>query len=127
MKPDHDLRFESSCQGSLVVAPGRAQAMKTVPLCLVSCLLARDVAARNPLVIVPGLTGSALEVQEEDAPMPHALCKRNTKDQWMQVWVSPAPQLHAQFAVPSHVLLQEARAFWATFRHPESPIERNQP
>ena len=45
-------------------------------------------SVNHPLIIVPGLTGSGLEVKEHDAVMPHVFCKRQSDD-WMKVWVSP--------------------------------------
>ena len=58
-----------------------------------SCFLAESFAANHPLIIVPGLTGSGLEVKEHDAPMPHSFCKTGTRGKWMKVWVSPVFQL----------------------------------
>ena len=69
-----------------------ANAMALLNRCaLFLAVLGESFAANHPLVIVPGLTGSALEVREHDAPMPHWFCKRDTKDKWMKVWVSPVP------------------------------------
>ncbi|CAE7679204.1 LCAT1 [Symbiodinium sp. CCMP2456] len=68
--------------------------MKILWLWLVAGGIARgDGAGNRPLILVPGLTGSALEVQERDAPMPHFWCKRNTSNEWMQIWVSPVQAL----------------------------------
>ncbi|CAE7548931.1 Lcat [Symbiodinium sp. CCMP2592] len=68
--------------------------MKILWLWLVARGIAREDGAGNrPLILVPGLTGSALEVQERDAPMPHFWCKRSTSNEWMQIWVSPVQTL----------------------------------
>jgi len=40
------------------------------------------------VVLVPGLTGSGLEAQLSDAPMPHSWCKTSTGGSWMRVWVA---------------------------------------
>eukprot|EP00490_Sorites_sp_Unknown_P012511 CAMPEP_0114696282 /NCGR_PEP_ID=MMETSP0191-20121206/72374_1 /TAXON_ID=126664 /ORGANISM="Sorites sp." /LENGTH=412 /DNA_ID=CAMNT_0001993713 /DNA_START=45 /DNA_END=1283 /DNA_ORIENTATION=+ len=56
-------------------------------------LWTESVAANHPLIIVPGLTGSGLEVKEHNAAMPHSWCRRDTKGKWMKVWVSPVQVL----------------------------------
>mmetsp|Transcript_54691 Transcript_54691/g.97575 ORF Transcript_54691/g.97575 Transcript_54691/m.97575 type:complete len:424 (+) Transcript_54691:47-1318(+) len=58
------------------------------PLSLLSFASAA-VAVNPPLVLVPGLTGSALEVREKEAHMPHIFCKGDTQGGWMKVWVEP--------------------------------------
>ncbi|CAK9076008.1 unnamed protein product [Durusdinium trenchii] len=46
----------------------------------------------HPLIIVPGLTGSGIEVEEHGASMPHLFCRKKADD-WMKVWVSPVQVL----------------------------------
>eukprot|EP00438_Fugacium_kawagutii_P017967 Skav216375 [mRNA] locus=scaffold3826:12393:14801:+ [translate_table: standard] len=60
---------------------------------LFSVLLTESFSANLPLIIVPGLTGSGLEVKEHGAPMPHSICRTDTKGKWMKVWVSPVQVL----------------------------------
>ncbi len=52
-------------------------------------LFATGFAVNHPLILVPGLTGSGLEIKEHDAVMPHSICRTHTKGEWMKVWVSP--------------------------------------
>ena len=68
-----------------------------LPWLLGLCAREADAASNRPLILVPGLTGSPLQVQEHEAVMPHMWCKRNTGVDWMQVWVSPAPGLQSVF------------------------------
>jgi len=44
-------------------------------------------AGAPPVVLVPGLTGSGLEEQMDNAPMPHFWCTSDTGGKWMRVWV----------------------------------------
>ena len=60
---------------------------KRLALCGVFCFA----AANRPVVLVPGLTGSGLEVKQHAAAMPHWYCKKDTHDKWMKAWVDPAP------------------------------------
>eukprot|EP00928_Gymnodinium_smaydae_P011850 TRINITY_DN14335_c0_g1_i1.p1 TRINITY_DN14335_c0_g1~~TRINITY_DN14335_c0_g1_i1.p1 ORF type:complete len:448 (+),score=71.88 TRINITY_DN14335_c0_g1_i1:38-1345(+) len=46
-----------------------------------------------PVVIVPGLTGSALEARLTHAPMPHAFCKHDSGGKWFNTWVRVAELL----------------------------------
>lgn len=68
---------------------------QAAPLLLVPLLTSAE-RPRPPLVLVPGLTGSALEVKLEKAHMPHWLCKGHTHEGWMQVWVDPTAMLPAE-------------------------------
>lgn len=68
----------------------RDSAMAIWRLPFLSVFLTESFAANLPLIIVPGLTGSGLEVKEHGAPMPHSICRTDTKGKWMKVWVSPA-------------------------------------
>lgn len=54
---------------------------------------ATSFAVNHPLILVPGLTGSGLEIKEHGAVMPHSLCRTDTKGEWMKVWVSPVQLL----------------------------------
>eukprot|EP00931_Biecheleriopsis_adriatica_P047269 TRINITY_DN27223_c0_g1_i3.p1 TRINITY_DN27223_c0_g1~~TRINITY_DN27223_c0_g1_i3.p1 ORF type:complete len:355 (+),score=56.96 TRINITY_DN27223_c0_g1_i3:38-1102(+) len=49
--------------------------------------------ANHPLILVPGLTGSPLEVKMQKVHMPHFFCKGDTHDTWMKVWVDPLQML----------------------------------
>jgi len=42
-----------------------------------------------PVVLVPGLTGSALEVRLNNAHMPHFECSSNTDGKWTRAWLAP--------------------------------------
>lgn len=46
-----------------------------------------------PLILIPGLTGSALEVKLHGTQMPHFLCSQDTRGEWTKVWVDPAEVL----------------------------------
>ena len=60
--------------------------------------------ANHPLIVVPGLTGSGLEVKEDGAVMPHRWC--STDMDWTKVWVSPVPW-HALRLRPSKAPLSK--------------------
>ncbi|CAJ1404798.1 unnamed protein product [Effrenium voratum] len=62
---------------------------KRLALCGVFCFA----AANRPVVLVPGLTGSGLEVKQHAAAMPHWYCKKDTHDKWMKAWVDPVQAL----------------------------------
>lgn len=60
---------------------------------LIALATAETVSANVPLVLVPGLTGSALEVQMSHAPMPHFECDTDTHGKWKTVWLDPTAVL----------------------------------
>ena len=92
--------------------------MKILWLWLVVGGIARGYGAGNrPLILVPGLTGSALEVKERDSPMPHFWCKR-TSNEWMQIWVSAVLRLQ----LPTTIRMQQFSCFFAVFGSVWCPV-----
>eukprot|EP00933_Yihiella_yeosuensis_P037606 TRINITY_DN31596_c0_g2_i1.p1 TRINITY_DN31596_c0_g2~~TRINITY_DN31596_c0_g2_i1.p1 ORF type:complete len:432 (+),score=75.97 TRINITY_DN31596_c0_g2_i1:62-1357(+) len=54
-----------------------------------SCHAGAARSDRQPVVLIPGLVGSAMEVKMHKAHMPHIWCTTDTKDEWMKVWLDP--------------------------------------
>ena len=46
-------------------------------------------SGRAPVFLVPGLTGSALQVRMSRAKMPHAICSGDTAGKWQTTWLAP--------------------------------------
>eukprot|EP00747_Dinoflagellata_sp_TGD_P195105 gnl/TRDRNA2_/TRDRNA2_63283_c0_seq1.p1 gnl/TRDRNA2_/TRDRNA2_63283_c0~~gnl/TRDRNA2_/TRDRNA2_63283_c0_seq1.p1 ORF type:complete len:446 (-),score=67.18 gnl/TRDRNA2_/TRDRNA2_63283_c0_seq1:35-1336(-) len=55
-------------------------------LCLLVVPSLTTSAGRKPVVLVPGLVASGLEVKATDSPMPHWWCKSNSKD-FYRIWL----------------------------------------
>ena len=59
-------------------------------LCLIS-LYTNAIASLPPIIIIPGLGGSVLEIKLNHRP-PFGLCKTETPE-WFTIWADPAQML----------------------------------
>lgn len=50
-------------------------------------------ADRPPVILMPGLTGSALDARLSGAQMPHFECKTDTHGKWRNIWLAPTQLL----------------------------------
>lgn len=54
------------------------------------------VSVNPPVILVPGLLGSVLEMKLHNAKMPHMFCTTNTKGEWKRLWLNPFALLPVQ-------------------------------